>query len=147
MQVLSELHKSGRTVLVVTHDPRMLHFATHTVFSAGWEDRYHKPNTRRRTWNGSRLPNRSDFLYEENHSIDHGILTFLAGEPFSSPFTRVRGSYWDSDPLQRRKIRAGWIGGGLHLVVTVSDYTSDFTLSAFGRLSQWVEPRASALPA
>ena len=32
MQVLSELHKSGRTVLVVTHDPRMLHFATHTVF-------------------------------------------------------------------------------------------------------------------
>jgi len=32
MQVLSELHKSGRTVLVVTHDPRMLHFSTHTVF-------------------------------------------------------------------------------------------------------------------
>ena len=32
MQVLSDLHKSGRTVLVVTHDPRMLHFATHTVF-------------------------------------------------------------------------------------------------------------------
>jgi putative ABC transport system ATP-binding protein len=32
MQVLSELHKSGRTVLVVTHDPRMQHFATHTVF-------------------------------------------------------------------------------------------------------------------
>ena len=32
MQVLSELHKSGRTVMVVTHDPRMLHFATHTVF-------------------------------------------------------------------------------------------------------------------
>ena len=31
MQVLSELHKSGRTVLVVTHDPRMLHFSTHTV--------------------------------------------------------------------------------------------------------------------
>jgi putative ABC transport system ATP-binding protein len=32
MQVLSELHKSGRTMMVVTHDPRMLHFATHTVF-------------------------------------------------------------------------------------------------------------------
>ena len=32
MQVLSDLHKSGRTVLVVTHDPRMQHFATHTVF-------------------------------------------------------------------------------------------------------------------
>jgi len=32
MLVLSELHKSGRTVMVVTHDPRMLHFATHTVF-------------------------------------------------------------------------------------------------------------------
>jgi putative ABC transport system ATP-binding protein len=30
--ILSELHKSGRTVMVVTHDPRMLHFATHTVF-------------------------------------------------------------------------------------------------------------------
>jgi putative ABC transport system ATP-binding protein len=32
MQVLSDLHKSGRTVLVVTHDPRMQRFATHTVF-------------------------------------------------------------------------------------------------------------------
>jgi putative ABC transport system ATP-binding protein len=32
MQLLSELHKSGRTVLVVTHDPRMLHFATHILY-------------------------------------------------------------------------------------------------------------------
>ena len=32
MQVLSELHRSGHTVMVVTHDPRMLHFATHTVY-------------------------------------------------------------------------------------------------------------------
>ncbi len=31
MQTLSELHRSGRTVLVVTHDPRMQHFATHTL--------------------------------------------------------------------------------------------------------------------
>jgi putative ABC transport system ATP-binding protein len=31
MQLLSELHRSGRTVLVVTHDPRMAHFATHTL--------------------------------------------------------------------------------------------------------------------
>jgi putative ABC transport system ATP-binding protein len=31
MQVLSELHGAGRTVVVVTHDPRMTHFATHTV--------------------------------------------------------------------------------------------------------------------
>jgi putative ABC transport system ATP-binding protein len=31
MQLLSDLHKSGRTVLVVTHDPRMSHFATHTL--------------------------------------------------------------------------------------------------------------------
>lgn len=31
MQLLSDLHKSGRTVVVVTHDPRMTHFATHTV--------------------------------------------------------------------------------------------------------------------
>jgi putative ABC transport system ATP-binding protein len=30
--VLSELHKSGRTVIVVTHDPRMLRYATHTVY-------------------------------------------------------------------------------------------------------------------
>lgn len=30
MQLLSELHHSGRTVVVVTHDPRMRHFATHT---------------------------------------------------------------------------------------------------------------------
>lgn len=31
MQVLSDLHKSGRTVLVVTHDPRMTRFATHKI--------------------------------------------------------------------------------------------------------------------
>jgi len=32
MQLLSELHTSGRTVLVVTHDERMRHFATRTLF-------------------------------------------------------------------------------------------------------------------
>lgn len=32
MQMLSELHKSGRTVLVVTHDPRMTRFATNKIF-------------------------------------------------------------------------------------------------------------------
>ena len=32
MQLLSDLHRSGRTVLVVTHDPRMTRFATHQVF-------------------------------------------------------------------------------------------------------------------
>ncbi|MCG2788286.1 MAG: ABC transporter ATP-binding protein [Anaerolineae bacterium] len=32
MQVLSELHQAGRTVLVVTHDPRMTHFASHKIF-------------------------------------------------------------------------------------------------------------------
>ncbi len=32
MQMLSELHKSGRTVLVVTHDARMAHFATHNLY-------------------------------------------------------------------------------------------------------------------
>ncbi|MEW6404459.1 MAG: ABC transporter ATP-binding protein [Chloroflexota bacterium] len=32
MQLLSDLHKSGRTVLVVTHDPRMIRFATHKIF-------------------------------------------------------------------------------------------------------------------
>ncbi len=31
MQLLSELHRSGRTVLVVTHDPRMTRFSTHTL--------------------------------------------------------------------------------------------------------------------
>ena len=31
MQLLSELHQSGRTVIVVTHDTRMQHFATNTV--------------------------------------------------------------------------------------------------------------------
>ncbi|MCL4868128.1 MAG: ABC transporter ATP-binding protein [Anaerolineae bacterium] len=32
MSLLAELHASGRTVLVVTHDPRMAHFATQTVY-------------------------------------------------------------------------------------------------------------------
>jgi putative ABC transport system ATP-binding protein len=32
MYVLSELHRSGCTVLVVTHDVRMKHFATHYLF-------------------------------------------------------------------------------------------------------------------
>lgn len=32
MHLLSDLHKSGRTVLVVTHDPRMVRFATQKLF-------------------------------------------------------------------------------------------------------------------
>ncbi len=32
MQVLADLHNEGRTVLVVTHDPRMIRFATHKIF-------------------------------------------------------------------------------------------------------------------
>lgn len=32
MQLLSDLHRSGRTVLVVTHDPRMIRFATHKIY-------------------------------------------------------------------------------------------------------------------
>ena len=32
MQLLSDLHNSGRTVLVVTHDSRMIRFATHKIF-------------------------------------------------------------------------------------------------------------------
>lgn len=32
MQLLSELHKSGRTVVVVTHDQRMLRFATQVIY-------------------------------------------------------------------------------------------------------------------
>jgi putative ABC transport system ATP-binding protein len=32
MQLLSDLHHLGRTVLVVTHDPRMTRFATHKIF-------------------------------------------------------------------------------------------------------------------
>lgn len=31
MQLLSELHQNGQTILVVTHDPRIKTFATHTV--------------------------------------------------------------------------------------------------------------------
>jgi putative ABC transport system ATP-binding protein len=32
MQVLSDLHRSGRTVVVVTHDPRMIRFSTHRFY-------------------------------------------------------------------------------------------------------------------
>ena len=32
MQLLADLHASGRTVLVVTHDPRMTRFATQKIF-------------------------------------------------------------------------------------------------------------------
>ncbi len=32
MQLLSELHHAGRTIMVVTHDPRMLPFATQKIF-------------------------------------------------------------------------------------------------------------------
>jgi len=32
MQLLSELHSDGRTVVVVTHDMRMSHFATHMLY-------------------------------------------------------------------------------------------------------------------
>jgi putative ABC transport system ATP-binding protein len=32
MQVLSELHHSGRTVFVVTHDPRMANYATQMIY-------------------------------------------------------------------------------------------------------------------
>lgn len=31
MQLLAQLHSQGRTIIVVTHDPRMAHFATHTI--------------------------------------------------------------------------------------------------------------------
>ena len=32
MQLLSDLHKAGKTILVVTHDPRRRQFATNTIF-------------------------------------------------------------------------------------------------------------------
>jgi putative ABC transport system ATP-binding protein len=32
MQLLSELHLSGRTILVVSHDPRMVNYATHKIY-------------------------------------------------------------------------------------------------------------------
>lgn len=32
MQLLSDLHRAGRTVLVVSHDPRMIRFATHKIY-------------------------------------------------------------------------------------------------------------------
>jgi putative ABC transport system ATP-binding protein len=32
MQLLSELHRAGHTVIVVTHDPRMQHFSTSTIY-------------------------------------------------------------------------------------------------------------------
>lgn len=32
MQLLFDLHQSGRTVVVVSHDPRMLNYSTHSIF-------------------------------------------------------------------------------------------------------------------
>jgi putative ABC transport system ATP-binding protein len=44
MQLLSELHRSGKTVIVVTHDPRMMQFATNTIYlldgKIGTEEEY-----------------------------------------------------------------------------------------------------------
>jgi putative ABC transport system ATP-binding protein len=31
MHLLAELHRQGRTVIVVSHDPRILRYATHTI--------------------------------------------------------------------------------------------------------------------
>ena len=48
MQVLSDLHQSGRTVLVVTHDPRMTRFSTRKIFLLDGhlvsEETYHAAN-------------------------------------------------------------------------------------------------------
>lgn len=32
MHLLSDLHREGRTIVVVTHDPRMLHFANNVIY-------------------------------------------------------------------------------------------------------------------
>ncbi len=32
MQMLDELHQAGKTILVATHDPRMLNFASDTIY-------------------------------------------------------------------------------------------------------------------
>ncbi len=32
MELLGELHASGRSILMVTHDPRMQKFATHLIY-------------------------------------------------------------------------------------------------------------------
>ncbi len=46
MHLLSELHRGGRTIVVVTHDPRMLHFASHVIYlldgKAVSEDEYQR---------------------------------------------------------------------------------------------------------
>ena len=48
MQLLSDLHHSGRAVLVVTHDARMVRFATHKIFLLDGkvvsEDKYRTAN-------------------------------------------------------------------------------------------------------
>jgi putative ABC transport system ATP-binding protein len=31
MQLLADLHREGRTIIVVSHDPRIAHFSTHTI--------------------------------------------------------------------------------------------------------------------
>ncbi len=38
MQLMSDLQKSGKTVLVATHDPRMLSFATHVIYLLDGKD-------------------------------------------------------------------------------------------------------------
>lgn len=48
MHVLAELHRGGRTIVVVTHDPRMLRFASHVIYlldgKAVSEDEYQQAN-------------------------------------------------------------------------------------------------------
>lgn len=38
MQLMSDLQKSGKTILVATHDPRMLSFATHIIYLLDGKD-------------------------------------------------------------------------------------------------------------
>jgi putative ABC transport system ATP-binding protein len=70
MQMLSELHRGGRTVMVVTHDPRMLRFATRAIYLLDGNI-----VTREEYEAASRVPDDEDLIPEDAEKMEKNAKT------------------------------------------------------------------------